>query len=85
MKASELTAIIAKVQQVAGDVDIVLRNAETAAETAITDLVVHLSPQTGATGGTLSIEHSGSPAPAAPDADVTAALGLATEAPPAAS
>lgn len=62
MKISDLSALLAKVQSIAGDVDVVLKAAETAAETVITDLGIHLDPTTAVAGGTLEIQH----APATP-------------------
>lgn len=67
MKISDLSSLLTKVQSIAGDVEVVLKSAETELETVITDLAVHISPETGSTGGTLEVEHA--PAVPAPLAD----------------
>lgn len=64
MKISELAGLLAKVQNIAGDVDVVLKDAASEVETVITDFVMHLSPSDGSVTGGVSIEHG--PAPAAP-------------------
>lgn len=67
MKLSDLATLLARVQQFAGDVDIVLRDAETEAESVITDLGIHFDPTSGQTGGQLTVTHG--QAPAAPPAE----------------
>lgn len=71
MKVSELSAALAKVQTIAGDAEIVLRDALSDAETVITDLGVKLDLTGGAKDGTLVVGHSAAEpvepeAPAAP-------------------
>jgi hypothetical protein len=65
MKISDLTALLSRVQSIAGDVEVVLKAAETEVETVITDLGIHLDPTSAAAGGTLTIEH-GTATPPAP-------------------
>ena len=62
MKLSDLQALLTKVQTIAGDVDVVLKAADTEAQTVISDLAIHLDPSTGQAGGTLEVTH----APAGP-------------------
>lgn len=65
MKISDLAALLSKVQQIAGDVDVVLEDAQTEASSVITDLGIHLDPSSGVPGGTLTIQHGQAP-PAPP-------------------
>lgn len=80
MKISDLSAMLSKVTQLAGDLEVVLKAAEGEAETVITDLGIHLSPASGTAGSTLTIEHGTPPpavveppAPADPPAEAPAA------------
>lgn len=74
MKLSELQALLSKAQTAVGDADVILKDAETAAETVVTDLTFKLDAATGAPGGTVVVGHNVSPpaptvedtAPAAP-------------------
>jgi hypothetical protein len=78
VKISELTALFAKVQNIAGDVEVALKNVESEAETVITDLTIHLSPADGATNGGLTIEHAtAGPPPPVPQADTAPAADVA--------
>ena len=81
MKLSDLQQLLTKVQTIAGDVEVVLKDAVSEAETVITDLGIHLDPTTAQAGGTLTIEH-GVAAPAA--AEGPAAEGQTSEKPAAA-
>lgn len=63
MKVSELSATLAKVQQIAGDIDVVFRASGSTDESVATDLVLYLDPATGAADDSLVIEYG--PAPAA--------------------
>jgi hypothetical protein len=63
VKISDLTALLSRVQQIAGDVDVVLQAADTEAETVITDLGIHLDPASGSVGSSLTITHGTAPAP----------------------
>lgn len=65
MKISDLQGLLGKVQSIAGDVEVVLKAAETEVETVITDLGIHLDPSSGNAGGTLEVTH-GTAAPADP-------------------
>lgn len=69
MKLSELTALFSKVNSIAGDVEIVLKDAETDIEHVITDLSIHLDPSSGAVGGALTVEHGVAPEPDPAPAD----------------
>lgn len=72
MKASELSGALGRVQQVAGDVDVLLRDLDTGAVTALRSLGVHIDPSADGTGGTVYLEHNAEPAPdPAPAAAVT--------------
>lgn len=61
MKLSDLASLLAKVQSIAGDVDVVLHDAASGVETVVTDLAVHLDPTSGNPGSTLTIEHGTAP------------------------
>jgi len=63
MKVSELAAALQKVQQVAGDVPVVLKAVEGGVETALLSIGVHIDP-TSAEGGTAELEHGEQSAPA---------------------
>lgn len=65
MKISDLSNLLTKVQSIAGDVEVVLKHAEQEAETVITDLGIHLDPQSATTTGSLVIEHDTAPPVAA--------------------
>lgn len=69
MKISELTALLTKVQQIAGDVEVTLEAAADKVETIITDLGVHLDPADPTAGSKLTIEHGEAPPPAEPTAE----------------
>lgn len=77
MKLSELQAALTKVQQIAGDIEVRLRDVEHDIETGVKDLVVHIDPAGGQAGGKVVLRHtqelSVPPAPAAqiapPDAE----------------
>lgn len=62
MKVSELAATLAKVQQIAGDIDVVLRAAESTDEQVVTDLVLYLDPVSGTADDSLVIEYGAAPA-----------------------
>ena len=64
MKISELVGVLNKVQQVAGDVPIVLKAVEDGAETGLLSVGVHIDPTT-AEGGSVALEHGQAP-PASP-------------------
>lgn len=68
MKISDLTSLLSRVQSIAGDVEVVLKAAESEVETVITDLGIHLDPTSAAAGGTLTIEHGTAPPPPPVDA-----------------
>lgn len=68
MKISELSNLLTKVQSIGGDLDVVLHDAAEEAETVITDLAVHISPESGGVDGKLTITHGDAPPPAAPEA-----------------
>lgn len=76
MKISELTAVLSRVQQIAGDVDVAFRHAESDVETVITELGLKLNPD-GTTGeGSLVIKHddaANAPQPAEKPAEPSAA------------
>lgn len=57
MKVSELTAALQKVQQVAGDVEVVLRHLDQGAETVLKSIGVHINPASGTAGGQAVLEH----------------------------
>lgn len=65
MTLSELQGLLSKVQSIAGDVEIVLKDAVSEAETVITDLGIHLDPTSATAGGTLEVTHGPAPVPAA--------------------
>jgi hypothetical protein len=65
VKVSELQGLLSKVQSVAGDVEVILKSAETEAQTVISDLAIHLDPSTGQTGGSLEVTHAPAPEPVA--------------------
>lgn len=65
MKVSELSATLAKVQQIAGDIDVVFRASGSTDESVATDLVLYLDPATGAADDSLVIEYGPAPPPAA--------------------
>jgi hypothetical protein len=67
MKLSELQSLLGRIQQLAGDVDVVLKAADSEAETVITDLGIHLDATSAAPTSTLTITHGTAPAPAAAD------------------
>lgn len=71
-RISELSAALGKVQQVAGDVPVILRDAESGAETVLLSLGINLDPSGDLAGGNVVFEHGQSapvpePAPPAPD------------------
>jgi hypothetical protein len=66
LKISDLTGLLNKVQQIAGDVEVELQAAEGEAKSFITDLGIHLDPTTASAGGTLTITHGDAPPPPAP-------------------
>lgn len=61
MKISELSSALSKVSQIAGDVEVVLRDASTGAETELKTLGLKLDPSTGESGSSVTIEHSAKP------------------------
>lgn len=61
MKISDLSAVLSRVQQIAGDVDVVFKDAESEAETVINDLGLHLDPSGSSDGGKLTITHGDAP------------------------
>ena len=63
MKISELVGVLNKVQQVAGDVPIVLKAIEDGAETGLLSVGVHIDPTTEE-GGSVALEHGQAPSPA---------------------
>jgi len=69
MKVSDLLAALQKVQQVAGDVDVVLKDVDQGVETALLSLGVHISASTGDTSGAVVFEHGHAqlPPPAEPE------------------
>lgn len=77
MKISDLSALLSKVTQTAGDVDVVLKDDSTEVETVITDLAIHIDPASGGVGGTLEIMHGAAPPAPAVAADVPADPGIA--------
>lgn len=70
MKISDLSALLTRVQQIAGDVDVVLKAAEGEAETVISNLGINLKPDASGPAGSLVIEHGEASAP--PEADPAA-------------
>lgn len=76
MKVSELTAALQKVQQVAGDVDVVLKDVEGGAETDLLSLGVHIGTSPDDQASRVELEHGTAqqplpvdPEPAAPPAE----------------
>lgn len=61
MKISDLTAVLSRVQQIAGDVEVVFKDAASEAETVINDLGLHLDPSGNSDGGKLTITHGDAP------------------------
>jgi hypothetical protein len=72
VKLSELTAAFQKVQSVAGDVDVVLKDVGSEAKTVIKSIGLHIDPSSGQAGGTVELEH-GAAEPEAPPAPPAAA------------
>jgi len=70
MKVTELIAALQKVQQVAGDVPVVLKDVEGDAETALLSIGVHIDPTSGSPVGGVTLEHGEQPAspPVEPEA-----------------
>jgi hypothetical protein len=68
MDVSQLIAALQKVSQLAGDVPVVLKHAESEAETVLQSIGVHINPTTGETSGEAVLEHGDAPdTPPAPD------------------
>lgn len=80
MKISELVAALSKVQQLAGDVPVVLKRIEDAAESVVHSLDVHIDPLSGSAGGQVELTH-GSPAPAPAVADINSSATPSVETP----
>lgn len=69
MLTSELIAALNKVNQVAGDVPVVLKRIEDDAVTELATIGVHIDPTSGSTSGQVVLEHATpAPAPLAPPA-----------------
>lgn len=72
MKISDLSQLLSRVQQTAGDLEVVFKAAEGDAETVITDLGIHLDPTSGETVGKLEIAHGTAPPAPEPKAETPA-------------
>lgn len=57
MKITELVAALNKVQQIAGDIPVVLKDLGTETETVVHSLGLHFNPSDSSTGGNVTIEH----------------------------
>lgn len=66
MKISELVAALNKVQQVAGDVAVVLYDLDAKIKTELVDLDVHIDPTTGEAGSAVVLDHAATPPEAPP-------------------
>lgn len=55
---SELIAALDRAQQFAGDIPVILRAAESAAESIVTTLGIHLDPSTGGSSSVVHLEHA---------------------------
>jgi hypothetical protein len=71
VKISELTAALNKVSQVAGDVDLVLRQVDADAPTFLHGLLLDFDPVAGAAGSTVTIEHDTEPPAGTDPADAS--------------
>ena len=61
MKVSELLTALQKVQQVAGDIPVVLKHLEDGAESALLSIGVHIDPTSSGDGGQVELEHGQAP------------------------
>lgn len=66
MLISELLAALGKVNQLAGDIPIVLKHVESEAETELLSLGLHIDPTSAEVGGSVTLEHGTPPAAPAP-------------------
>lgn len=71
MKVSALQGVLSRIQQIAGDVEVVIKAAEDGVSEAITDLEIHLDPNDAAAPGTVTAQLG--PAPAAPEPEAAPA------------
>lgn len=73
MLISELINALGKINQIAGDIPVVLKHVEQEAETELVSLGLHIDPTSGSTGGKITLEHGAAPvAPVqTPEAPVT--------------
>ena len=76
---TQLVAALQKVNQIAGDIPVVVKHVEQDAETALLHFGLDLDPASGSTGSKLILTHG--PAPAAPAAPDPAPASPAGEAP----
>lgn len=58
MLISELSAALQKVQQVAGDIPVVLKDIEHGVETELRALGIHIDPSSGSASSTVELEHA---------------------------
>lgn len=84
MTVSEIIAALSRVQQIAGDLPVVFKEIESDAETVLQSIGVNIDPNSGAAGGSVTLQHSTAPAaPAAPPAEQAPAPAIDPEpAPP---
>lgn len=73
MKISELQSVLARLSQAAGDVEVAFKGALSDAETAITDLEIHLDPTDAAVPGTAAIHLGDAPAAEEPEPEAGSA------------
>lgn len=78
MLISELQAVLDRAKQYAGDVEVILKDIETGAETAIHEIIPAVDALAGGAGGKVTLTHAVAPQAApqgAPPADAAPAAG----------
>lgn len=76
MTVSELLSVLQRVQQVAGDVPVIVKDLEHDAETVLQSIGLHIDPSGGQAGGSVVLEHA-----TAKPADPTSPEGIPAGAP----
>lgn len=71
MHVSELLAALQKVQQVAGDVPVVLKHVENGAESELLSLGIHIGASSPDQTGRVELEHGDAPPASEPEPEST--------------